>query len=340
MAIQTGGINYGNISRTVANPRTGTVQRPLGSAADESISTLHLEMRIRADLGGQTFDFHSAVEGCGSACRMTPSNEVDVLRFAKEGAIDSHPLSAPERGHPSNRPEPEQQAMRWLVTMAEGTSMVGSLTAPPSADRTVKLVLNGRMLIQIQSPVGVGSMRLLSRKEPIFIGDINQWPPRGATLALANGPIEYFLDDEVERTSAQPFLRVISNTFVFGNDPVSLLAIRPEISELRYVDENRNVWIEGTKVGGVALAWTDTRTLVSPLDPPVRYYHVYRRFENDDLNGWVLVRALPADITAWLDPTPTGKTGVEYVVLHAAEYPFGYRYESLVGTSVMLPAAT
>lgn len=324
MAIQIGGINYPISSRAQADIRTGAIQAPSVSA--DTVSTLHLEMGLKVEIGDQIIDLISPLASCGSGCLKDAAN-VDIVRFAKDGSLDSG-LSRPAKPQ-----------MKWLVTMQQGALMVGSIASDAlDSGQPAKFTLHGRMLLQVQMSAGAAPVRLLSRKEPHFSGTTKEWPPRGAALALVNGPIEYFEEDDVERSNAKPRLRILANNFVFGSEPVSLLAVRPEITRLRYVDSERQAWKSGTQIAGVSISWNDTRSLVSASDPPVRYYHVYRKFDGDGLNGWILVRALPADVTTWIDSAPNGNTGVEYIVLHAAEYPFGHRYESLIGTSVSLPA--
>lgn len=338
MAIQTGGINYPITGRAQANVLTGTIH-DVSAATDTSVSTLHLEMRLKAEIGGHIVDLISPMANCGSACRKNAANAVDIVRFAKDGSLDrgflpfASSLRAFFRDFRLASPR-----MDWLVTMQQGAFMVGAVSFDTLASgQPAQLTLHGRMLVQVQLSAGAPPVRLLSRAEPHFAGMVKEWPPRGAELALTNGPIEYFNEDDVERPNAEPVLKILSNNFVFGTESVSLLAMRPEITRLHYVDKDRQSWVQGKPIGGAALSWTDTRSLVSPSDPPVRYYHVYRKFDGDDLNGWILVRALPADITSWVDNAATGDTAVEYIVLHAAEYPFGHRYESLMGRCVALP---
>jgi hypothetical protein len=341
MAIQTGGINY-RVSRALATT-TGAIQAT-ATAADPLISTLHINMMLRAEISGRVVELASPMAACGSACRRDVSGNVDILRFAKNGSgpIPGGAGVIASGAGPLFRalgfPEPRLQ---WLVTMQQGALMLGTADVTAlAAGQPAEFTLHGRMLLQYQLLPGGERVRLLSRSEPFFSGTVTQWPPRGARLSLTNAPIEYFREDEIERPNATPALRILSNDIEFGNDPVSLLSVRPEITRAQYVDADKQPWAAGKSIGGVSLSWSDTRSMVSPSDPPVKFYHVYRKFDGDDLNGWVLVRSLPADITTWVDNTPNGSAAVEYIVLHAAQYPFGHRYESLIGPSVLVPSVT
>jgi hypothetical protein len=325
--IRTGGINY--------EPTHGL----LGS-----ISTLHLEMRLKVKMGEDTFDLISPLKNCGSGCREN-NGFVEILRLAKDGIA---PLPDKSLGMLANATRFAFRALglrepgiQWLVTMEEGAEMVGALdrhTLASGAD--AKLTLQGRMLIRYQIQPGGKVEHLLSREKPIFEGLVSAWPPRGSTIRLANGPIDYFVDDEVDRYDAKPALQILSNDISFGTDEVSLLATRVQITRGEYVDRDGKSCPPGAGPAGVMLTWTDTRSLVSSSDPPVCYYHVYRRYMGDTLNGWVLVRSSPADITSWMDRANTGAVASEYVVLHAASYPFDYRYENLIGQPVHLQAIT
>jgi hypothetical protein len=313
---------------------------------DDSISSLHFEMRLNVEMDGNAFQLFSPEAACGSACRRADvtvaNNNVDILRFAKSGKSEAPlgALSAPMQfGGRLLALVGRVPTMEWLVTMQDGAHMAGYIDrAPLAAGQPAPFSLHGRMLLQFQVAPAGKPTRLLSRIKPNFLGTVTEWPPRRSVLNLSNGPIDYYREEEVEKTGATPVLRILSNTVSFGSGEVGFLVVRPEITEAQIISRQGAAWTAGEEVGGVSLRWTDTRGLVPQSDPPVRFYHVYRRFDDDDLNSWVRVRTLPADVLTWTDDTYSGHAAARYVVLHAAEYPFGYKYESLIGRAVTVPA--
>jgi hypothetical protein len=192
------------------------------------------------------------------------------------------------------------------------------------------------MVITIQVGGWGRPVRLLSRDEPILEGAVPAWPPRGGSIELVNGPIHYYDEREVDSPGREPVLSVTANSVEFGLDEVALLARPPQIRSAHVVRDGTPE--RGARTSGVELQWDDTRGHVID-EPPVRWYHVYRQFEGDALNGWVRVRSLPANVTKWVDRGFDGTQAALYLVLHAGEYPFGYRYESLLPTPVRVAAS-
>jgi hypothetical protein len=226
--------------------------------------------------------------------------------------------------------------IEWLVTMEDGNPLQGWVsTSVHDKERKglAKLRMGGRMIITYRSDFDPIPQRLLSRKEPIFEGLVANWPPSGSQLRLMNGPIEYFKADEVYNAGAEPVITIISNSISFSDQAVSLLAIRPTILEAIVVSGTGVPWKSG-RIGGARITWNDTRSLVSAEDPPVKFYHIYRRFDGDAVNGWTLAGIVPSTTQQYVDVYYRGDRACEYIVLHAAQYPFDYHYESLVGTPV------
>lgn len=350
--IRTGGVNYEPPEMGAANPATGEIELMSTGPEDVITSTLHLEMRIRAEMNGREIELVSGILACGTGCRQLtnpgdPESRVEILRLAKDG-FDPIPGSGVRRlvrdsSRVLSRVGLPSAGVRWLVTMEDGALMAGvtgplqgNTTQGPTAERNKYpqfMLLHGRMVLRTQViPMGKAST-LRSRIEPRFTGEITGWPPRGDRLHLENGPIPYYEDEDVDRADSAPILTVLSNDIRFGTEEVSLLSVTPEITSARVVAIDPDAGNTGSGDRGVHLTWTDTRNLVAASDPPVRFYNVYRRYEGDTTNGWVHIRNLPAHRTEWIDRGFDGRTA-DYVVLHAAEYPFGYRYESLVGPAV------
>ena len=66
--------------------------------------------------------------------------------------------------------------------------------------------------------------------------------------------------------------------------------------------------------------------------------NLYRNATPGDLSGWTLVASLPATQTSYVDAFYDGRSTVEYSVIHATAFNFGYRYEGMVGTPVTVAA--
>jgi hypothetical protein len=314
----------------------------------QEISTLHLEMRVRGVYAGSDVELVSPMATCGSGCRVqrveASSDDVEILRFAKDG-IAPMPVPLISRGLDRIRRSVPRLGgligVKWLVTMEDGVGLRGSITGGSGPEERIQsggtLRLGGRMIVTLQAGSWSRPRRLMSRKEAILEGSVPAWPPREGTIELANGPIQYYDALEVDRPEAGPVLIVVSNTVKFGLDEVSLLTATPQIRFAALVGEDGGPWERSGAIRGVELRWDDTRELVHAPDPPVRFYHVYRCIEGDDFNGWIRVRSLPADVSSWSDYSFDGTRAALYLVVHAAQYPFGYRYESLLPSPVRVP---
>lgn len=341
----TSGVNYPPPEPMLATDLTA---EPRAGSHDPSISTLHLEIRVRADYRGKTIDLIGPLTGCGSGCRKRAGADavdtVEILRFAKSGTT-AYPL--PVLGtsiHRLNRRllpgRPGLTGVQWLITMEDGVGLQGTLTRGSGAEQAAFggiLQLAGRMRITMQFAPGTAVRTLLSREQPNLVGAVRAWPPRDAVIELDNGPIEYFDASTIDLPDAKPILTVTSNQVSFGTAEVALLSRPPEILSAEVLTGGPS-GTTGPSVRGVRLSWNDTRGEVPASEPPVRFYHVYRRFEDDDVSGWVLIRSLPASVTSWVDDGFSGELPAYYLVLHAASYPFDYRYESLLPTPVRVAA--
>lgn len=347
--LRTSGINYPTPPAREVSANDGFRHRSFERHEDPDTSSLHLEFDVQASVGGKDVQLFSPEGTCGSQCRTRGGAEavgaelqrVDVVRFAKEGRSDFSPggvrgllFGALRFFRRVSGSRTAGAGFKWLVTMQDGYTLGGTLT--PGDDARLRLEMAGRMIITYQPDFSSEPERLASRKAPVLAGPVDQWPPRGATLQLTNGPIEYYREADVDDESASPVLVVTSNRIHFGQQQVSLLTVLPEITAAIPLAPSGEPWTAGT-ISGLRLEWTDTRSLVDPTEPPVAFYHVYRRLEDDDLNGWMLFKVLPADRTTWIDETFDGTTGAFYLVLHAASYEFDYHYEGSFGAPTLVP---
>lgn len=345
--VRTDGVNY-EPPPPIAAERLGTTRMEdvtayLAGEQDE-VSTLHLHMTVKGELDRRSVVLASSV--CGSGCRRkkTPLDAmreggyavpVDILRFAKDGAPSA--VATFERPgillsvvHFFSRLIGRAPALTWLVTMEDGHVLTGTLEGNVDAGGAEQfpaiLRLSGRMIVKYTTSPNAEPVDLYSRKDPQFEAEVKAWPPRGSTMSLVNGPIEYFTRDELYNEAARPKLVVRSNTITFQDDDVELLKQRPEITSAEIVRAE-----EGD---AVRLRWVDTRTRVPASEPRVSDFVVYRKFADDDLNGWQRIAVVPAETNEFVDYGFRTGGAAEYVVLHAAKYPFGYLYESLVGRPI------
>lgn len=322
------------------------------ASKDYRASSLHLGMTISAVLSGQTMSMSASPYGCGSQCRVkTAGNtlfsfsdsgvaasncEVEIVRFAKTGRATYNPKGATRflvymvnifRQLKATLRRDTSQALgaTWLVHMEDGFPLKGTIESQVLADppKPGYLRLGGKMVITMQKDFTSKPIRLRSRIEPRLEGVVQSWPPQLSKLELQNPPIEYFNEREIDLPLARPVLTIKSNEIAFGDTPVVLLETQPKITQLVHVDtptrSERSVRIE----------WMDvSEKVLNAGDPPVKWYNVYRQFENDMLNGWMLIRRVPVSITSWIDNGNDGAVAANYLVLSAAEYPFDYLYES------------
>ena len=298
-----------------------------------AVSSAPMRFRVEATVMGQRIDLVGPMAVCGSGCRRLDFRAIDagsedghmqlqtlgvdtgvasdvvIVRFAKFGEARL----------------PDNTLIRWLVVMEDGDTLQGPMIAPTLSNGTVDfpghLRLGGRMVVTVQ--VGeTEPMRLRSRTEPVLSGDIAGWPPYGASLRLENGPIEYFLEDDVENAQANPVVQVTANTVVLGTQPHPILSRAPEI-----IRAERGP-------GGVELQWTSTADEIETT-PPITAYHVYRNATPHDVAGYELAEVVAAPSTTWTDTQPPSGA-VSYLVVHAARCPFNYDLEGLLGNPALV----
>lgn len=313
---RTDGVNY--------DPQLPFTSTRESDDAGSSISSAPMHFSVSAELAGEALDLIGPMAVCGSGCRKTrltrnaeasdATADVAIVRFAKYGTTHL----------------PDGSLMTWLIVMEDGDTLSGPMRVPaaePSSNRLAdypgELQLGGRMVITAQ--IGENPpFRLRSRTEPLLAGLVPGWPPYGMRLDLDNGPIDYFLEEALEDESAEPLIRVTANRVLLGTAPHPILSRAPEITKTSRSD-----------TGAIQLTWTATAE-ERETEPPITAYHVYRNLEPDNLASWELVAALPSTQTSWEDSETTTSQSPTYLLVHAAECPFGYKLEGALGT----PAAT
>lgn len=262
---------------------------------------------------------------CGSGCRAKAAaaasaagefaNVVDVVRFAKSGRATLA----------------DGTGMSWLVRMDE-RALSGLLLAPLAPDGQPEypgvLDLSGRMRITVQLDGMPAPVTLVSREEPRLAGAIAGWPPYGMTLDLVAGPVAYYDERDVDDLTAEPLLVVTSNVVTLGG-PSIFQTTAPTITEARVLGS-------GGDVTGVGLRWHDPA--VGAAECTIDFFDLYRNATPGRLDGWSLVASLPVTETSYVDFSYDGRSAVEYSVIHATAFNFGYRYEGPVGMPVVVAA--
>ncbi|MCV0439050.1 MAG: hypothetical protein K5880_10485 [Hydrogenophaga sp.] len=360
--LRTTGVNVAPVGINTAadDGSVASAFEPLAQASEFETSSLHLALTASALYNGQPVNLNSEVTACGSQCRKSHSvspevavslaaggvvsESVEILRFAKHGFAPLAPAgpmrlavglaNVTRRAKSLLADEPYQPiGAQWLVHMEDGFVMAGEVTR--SSQTAMKLRMGGRMILTLQPDGASAPHRLRSRKEPIFETQIHHWPPRGSILELANPPIEYFDEGQVDLPDAKPVIVITANQIAFGQDPVTLLEVEPKVTRLAHVTS------PNSGQHAVLIEWEDVSGQVRASgDPPVEAYNVYRLFADDSHNGWILARTVPASVLRWIDEGNDGSRETTYLVLAAARYPFGYLYESGVQNATrILPRA-
>lgn len=295
------------------------------------VSTAQLRFEATAEVGGGVArligDGGSVARGsaCGGPCNVhvqhhhlncrfdtapdgtqTATCDVEIIRFAQSGRTES-PIG-----------------FDWLVVMDEADGLLsGTLTTTVGPDGRLvfpaEIVLGGEKMVVTLEPDGAAPVRLRSRETPVLRGMAPAWPPHGLVLELANGPIPYYLEGELDDPAAQPVMSITSNTVSLEPGKSAFLSIRPQIQAA-----------EPDAAGGVALRWTDSAAETG--DPAIVAYYVYRNLRPGVLEGWERIAVVPATRTSYVDSG--GSSSAAYLVTHAAQYPFGYLYEGLPGQPV------
>ena len=238
---------------------------------------------------------------------QTATCDVEIIRFAQFGRTES-PVG-----------------FDWLVVMDEAEGLLsGTLTTTVGPDGRLvfpaEIVLGGEKMVVTMEPDGGAPVRLRSRETPVLRGMAPAWPPHGLVLELANGPIPYYLEGDVDDPGTQPVMSITSNTVTLEPGKSAFLSIRPQIQSA------------GPVAAGVALRWTDSAAETG--DPAIVAYYVYRNLTPGVLEGWERIAVVPATQTSYVDSGLDGSSSAAYLVTHAAQYPFGHLYEGLPGQPV------
>jgi len=247
--------------------------------------------------------------------------DVFIVRFAKYGRVDADP----------------GPGFDFLVRMAECDGLGGYMTVPKGVDGQPEypghLRLSGSMIITLQVDGIPSLVTLRSRSSSVLEGSVAGWPPYNAVLTLSNGPIEYFYEQEVGDPQAEVVLRVFGNTVTIGSEPSVFQSGKPQITNTGVRNAQGGAWLPGDAVGGAAIGWTDSSAGASEC--PIDSFHIYRNPTPNLLSGWVLAGTVPGSQHAFFDQVYDGTRAVEYIVVHATQFPFGYHYE---GSSYGPPA--
>ncbi|MGR9327453.1 hypothetical protein ACU8OT_29345 (plasmid) [Rhizobium leguminosarum] len=338
------GVNYGlgPPARADENGTLSEVQLQSTLDAQAAISTLHLDFNVSGIFRGIQIDLRSTIEACGSACRTkggafmlhsSGNTPVEILRFAKQGNVDLESalpgLLGRLRRFATWTRLIRREQLAWLATMEDGKSLSGII----DAQNGNILRLLGRMVITVQ--IGdAAPIELRSRQEPMLEGLITAWPPRGTVLRLSNPPIEYFNASEIHDVDASPVLSVHSNEVTLGEHEVALLIGRPRFTRVREVQTTRSATGEAHRV--IRLEWVTDAIEIPPNEPQPKFYIIHRRLIGDEINGWISIATVSIDTTTYTDEDVPVGNEAEYAVTRAAQYNFNYRYESLVGGSVIV----
>ncbi len=256
-------------------------------------------------------------DAAGFACqRPTSENQrsLKMFRFAHCGRADS-PF-----------------AMNWVLFMPEGD---GVLEARPlgRAERTsggfaYEVTLRCPLEFRLILRGATMAMHLNTRIVPEFKGYSKSWPPYGATLTLANGPIPFFRTN-VNPPAKAPLLTVRQVRFTLGKQPARFLAKPPEPVAATILDQAGRAWSSGM-IGGVRIEWKPTSQLVRPVE--IAGYNVYR--SADAGSTWTRIAQLAATQTSYTDSSYNGTAGVQYVVTHRTVYRPEFEYEGMFGPPV------
>jgi len=247
--------------------------------------------------------------------------DVFIVRFAKYGRVEGGP----------------GPGFDFLVTMAECDGLGGHMAVPVGTDGEPDypghLRLSGSMIITVQVDAIPTPVRLRSRSLSVLEGSVAGWPPYDAVLTLSNGPIDYFYEQEIGDPEAETVLRIYGNTVTIGSGQSVFQSGKPQIMNAGVRNAQGGPWMPGQAVGGAAITWNDSSADASEC--PIDSFHVYRNPTPNLLGGWALAGAVPGTQHAFFDPEYDGTRAVEYLVVHATQFPFGYEYE---GSSFGPPA--
>jgi hypothetical protein len=200
----------------------------------------------------------------------------------------------------------------WVLSVAERE---GTLLAR-RANSGMEVELTGRFNLLLTLKGATKPIHLVSRELPLLRGTAGGWPPVGATLILANGPIGLFRENLVNDSAATPLIIVEGVELRLGADAGGYFAGAPSIVRARGDRE------------GVSLEWRS-----SPGGAAIDGYNIYGSDDPADPGGWKLLASVPAEQTTYHDP---GSGASAYMIAHRAAFPMGFQYEGVYSAPYMV----
>lgn len=252
---------------------------------------------------------------------------VFIVRFAKYGRVEEGPGPGYD----------------FLIRMAECEGLGGSARIPMGElGQPVYpgfLRLSGKMILTLKVDNIPTPIILRSRIAAVLEGDLPGWPPYNTVLTLANGPIDYFYEQDLNNPNAEPVMVVYGNTVTFGSAPSVFQSGKPQISGTSVRNAQGGPWSQGQEVGGVAMTWVDPSAQQSEC--PIDAFRIYKNSTPGELVGWEELALVPGIQHSYFDSEFDGTTPVEYLIVHATQFPFGYFYEgSTLGIPFLVDAVT
>ncbi len=144
---------------------------------------------------------------------------------------------------------------------------------------------------------------------------------------MDGGPVGYFLESQLSDPQAQPILQVKAMRIDFG-DPCPLMGTVPEFASHEFLALDGTI-SSSAPLRGVRLRWTDIMVDHEDRKMSPDFCHIYRRSEGQD--DWTLIGWRRFADQEFIDTEFGGKRSASYALVIALDYPFGYRYEGLVG---------
>lgn len=241
---------------------------------------------------------------------------LSILRFAHFGKADS-PF-----------------AMQWTLYLPPGEGVLEG--RPLGRERRTaggdayEVTLRGGLEFDLLLRGATQPMRLITHVEPQFKGTSKSWPPYGASVTLANGPIGFFYKNPGPNQRA-PILVVHETKFTIGRRPTKYMAQPPKIARAQILNASGKPWTAG-KAGGVLLEWRPSG--IAPVD--LVGYRVYRA---PAVGGaWERIAQVDAGRTQFIDSSYDGRTAVRYAVAHYTRYVPDFEHEGLIGPYVSVAA--
>jgi hypothetical protein len=355
--------------------RTSGVGHDPRTTPPEALSTAALRFDLTADFGpalglGGGGSFVEVDRHCPSCCRCVVSRDSPIAGgHGLELGAGGSPAAGGEGGGQGGDPEilydvvvmrfakfgqgaGGHPGIEWLIQMEDGEGLRGRMAVPSDPQGKPvfpgRIRLGGKMIITVEVP-GLAPMRLRSRKEPIFEAPVPAWPPYGMELRLTNPPVPYFHEADLDDPMAEPMVTIRENTIALMQQPDPFFAIKPRIARTQVLDPDGVPWQSGP-IGGLGIEWgaESEAAEVSSTCAAADSYHVYRNAKPGDLRGWELIGKVPIGGGAgdgdgggvlrrrFFDQDYDGRSKVEYVVMHAARFPFDYAFEGLYETPTVV----